>query len=154
MELIFENEYDEQFNEYESILLDLADYTIKLLSRRDNFSLEVNFIDNETIHQINKDYRHIDRPTDVISFAFLDEVEGEVSINYDDHQFLLGEILISINQAKIQADEYGHSLHREICFLFVHGLLHLLGYDHQNEEEEKEMFGLQERILNEKGVVR
>lgn len=154
MELIFENEYDEQFNEYESILLDLADYTIKLLSRRDNFSLEVNFIDNETIHQINKDYRHIDRPTDVISFAFLDEVEGEVSINYDDHQFLLGEILISIDQAKIQAEEYGHSLHREICFLFVHGLLHLLGYDHQNEEEEKEMFGLQERILNEKGVVR
>lgn len=154
MELIFENEYDEQFNEYERILLDLADYTIKLLSRRDNFSLEVNFIDNETIHQINKDYRHIDRPTDVISFAFLDEVEGEVSINYDDHQFLLGEILISIDQAKIQADEYGHSLHREICFLFVHGLLHLLGYDHQNEEEEKEMFGLQERILNEKGVVR
>ncbi len=154
MELIFENEYDEQFNEYESILFDLADYTIKLLSRRDNFSLEVNFIDNETIHQINKGYRHIDRPTDVISFAFLDEVEGEVSINYDDHQFLLGEILISIDQAKIQAEEYGHSLHREICFLFVHGLLHLLGYDHQNEEEEKEMFGLQERILNEKGVVR
>lgn len=154
MELIFENEYDEQFNEYENVLLDIADYAVKLLNRNNNFSLEVNFVNNEMIHQINKEYRHIDRPTDVISFAFLDEVEGEVSINYGDNLFLLGEILISIDQAKIQAEEYGHSLHREICFLFVHGLLHLLGYDHQNEIEEKEMFSLQEKILNEKGVVR
>ncbi len=154
MELIFENEYDEQFDEYENILLDIADYAVKLLNRNNNFSLEVNFVNNEMIHQINKEYRHIDRPTDVISFAFLDEVEGEVSINYGDNLFLLGEILISIDQAKIQAEEYGHSLHREICFLFVHGLLHLLGYDHQNEIEEKEMFSLQEKILNEKGVVR
>lgn len=154
MELIFENDYDQLFDKYESIFIDLAEYTVNLLQRNDNFSLEVNFIDNETIHQINRDYRNIDRPTDVISFAFLDEVEGEININYGDHMFLLGEILISLDQAKLQAEEYKHSLHREICFLFIHGLLHLLGYDHQNEEQEKEMFDLQDKILLEKGVVR
>jgi len=154
MELIFENDYDQFFDKYESIFIDLADYTVNLLQRNDNFSLEVNFVDNETIHQINRDYRNIDRPTDVISFAFLDEVEGEININYGDHMFLLGEILISLDQAKLQAEEYKHSLHREICFLFIHGLLHLLGYDHQNEEQEKEMFDLQDKILLEKGVVR
>ena len=154
MELIFENDYDQLFDKYESIFIDLAEYTVNLLQRNDNFSLEVNFVDNETIHQINRDYRNIDRPTDVISFAFLDEVEGEININYGDHMFLLGEILISLDQAKLQAEEYKHSLHREICFLFIHGLLHLLGYDHQNEEQEKEMFDLQDKILLEKGVVR
>ena len=154
MELIFENDYDQFFDKYESIFIDLAEYTVNLLQRNDNFSLEVNFVDNETIHQINRDYRNIDRPTDVISFAFLDEVEGEININYGDHMFLLGEILISLDQAKLQAEEYKHSLHREICFLFIHGLLHLLGYDHQNEEQEKEMFDLQDKILLEKGVVR
>ena len=93
MELIFENDYDQLFDKYESIFIDLAEYTVNLLQRNDNFSLEVNFVDNETIHQINRDYRNIDRPTDVISFAFLDEVEGEININYGDHMFLLGEIL-------------------------------------------------------------
>lgn len=154
MELIFENEYSKEFDNYEEIFLDLTKYAVELLNRNSNFSLEVNLVDNETIHEINRDYRQIDRPTDVISFAFLDEVEGELSINYGDNMFLLGEILISIDKAKEQAQEYGHSLHREICFLFIHGLLHLLGYDHQDEEQEKVMFELQNKILNNKGVLR
>lgn len=154
MELIFENEYSKEFDNYEEIFLDLTKYVVELLNRNSNFSLEVNLVDNETIHEINRDYRQIDRPTDVISFAFLDEVEGELSINYGDNMFLLGEILISIDKAKEQAQEYGHSLHREICFLFIHGLLHLLGYDHQDEEQEKVMFELQNKILNNKGVLR
>ena len=152
MELIFENDYDQLFDKYEAIFIDLAEYTVNLLQRNDNFSLEVNFVDNETIHQINRDYRNIDRPTDVISFAFLDEVEGEININYGDHMFLLGEILISLDQAKLQAEEYKHSLHREICFLFIHGLLHLLGYDHMNKEDEDKMFGIQKEILEELGI--
>ncbi|NCA96345.1 MAG: rRNA maturation RNase YbeY, partial [Methanomicrobia archaeon] len=106
-------------------------------------------VDNDTIHQINRDYRHIDRPTDVISFAFNDEVEGEVHIQ-GAQTVLLGTILISVDKAKIQAEAYGHSLDRELKFLFIHGLLHLLGYDHQNSEEEKEMFQLQEDILGKR----
>ena len=115
----------------------IAKVTQGKVNKKGTFEVSVTIVDKETIHDINKKYRNIDRPTDVISFAFLDEVEGEININYGDHMFLLGEILISLDQAKLQAEEYKHSLHREICFLFIHGLLHLLGYDHQNEEQEK-----------------
>lgn len=153
LELLFENDYDESFDHYEDVFIDLASYTFSLLKIKDHYSLEVDFVNQEEIHRINKEYRNIDRPTDVISFAFLDKVEGEVSIQGDVLQ-MLGEIIISIDQAKMQAEEYGHSLHREICFLFVHGLLHLLGYDHQNKEQEEEMFGLQDQILLEKGITR
>lgn len=153
LELLFENDYDESFDHYEDVFIDLASYTFSLLKIKDHYSLEVDFVNQEEIHRINKEYRNIDQPTDVISFAFLDKVEGEVSIQGDVLQ-MLGEIIISIDQAKMQAEEYGHSLHREICFLFVHGLLHLLGYDHQNKEQEEEMFGLQDQILLEKGITR
>lgn len=153
LELLFENEYNEEFDNYEEIFLDLATFTLNYLNRKDHYSLEVDLVNQEEIHEVNREYRHIDRPTDVISFAFLDKVDGEVQIQ-GDVLTLLGEILISVDQAKIQAQEYGHSLHRELCFLFVHGLLHLLGYDHQTKEQEEEMFGLQEKILSEKGIHR
>jgi probable rRNA maturation factor len=128
------------------------DVTFKKLSIKCDPIVSVSIVDNRYIHKINKKYRHIDRPTDVISFAFLDSEN-----NYDKVLFLpgpvvLGDIYISLEKAKEQAEEYGHSLHRELSFLFVHGLLHLLGYDHMNEEDEKEMFQLQEEILSEKGV--
>ena len=100
-------------------------------------------IDNKKIHEINKQYRNIDRETDVISFA----LEDEMDIEYDDFR-LLGDIYISIDKAISQAEEYGHSLLREICFLATHGILHLLGYDHMNPEDEKEMFGLQNELLD------
>lgn len=153
MELLFVNDYDETLQDYERVFEDLAAHAIQKLHRDDRFSLEVNFVDEETIHEINRQYRKIDRPTDVISFAFLDEVENEIKIQ-GDVMLMLGEIFISVDQAKQQAKEYQHSLHRELCFLFVHGLLHLLGYDHQDEEEEKEMFQIQEEILQEKGITR
>ncbi len=118
MEMIFENECDSAFDKYEEVFLDLAEFTLKKLNRRvDNVSLEVDLISQERIHEINREYRSIDRPTDVISFAFLDEVEGEVEIKGNDTMILLGEILISVEQATIQAEQYGHSLHRELCFL-------------------------------------
>ena len=106
-------------------------------------------VDNEYIHQLNKTYRGVDRPTDVISFALEDNGACETEFGR-----ILGDIYISIDQARIQAKEYGHSLKRELAFLSIHGFLHLLGYDHMTEEEEKEMFGRQEWILNEYGIKR
>ena len=107
-------------------------------------------VDNDYIHELNKTYRKIDRETDVITFALEDEdtlvVAGEERI--------LGDIYISIDQAKKQAKEYGHSLLRELSFLAVHGFYHLLGYDHQTPEEEKVMFSKQEEVLDSYGIRR
>ena len=108
--------------------------------------VSVSLIDNEKIHDINKQYRNIDRPTDVISFAFLDG-EG-LDVKKLKGNVVLGDIYISIDKALEQAEEYGHDNKREFCFLFVHGLLHLLGYDHMKKEDEEIMFPLQEEILN------
>lgn len=107
------------------------------------------FVDNDIIHKINKEYRKVDRVTDVISFA----LEDNPDIVYDDFR-LLGDIYIAIDVAYDQAIEYNHSREREVCFLATHGVLHLLGYDHMTEEEEKEMFGLQEELLQEYGINR
>ena len=100
-------------------------------------------IDNEKIHEINKEYRGIDRETDVISFA----LEDNMDIEYTDFR-LLGDIYISIDRCYQQALEYGHSREREICFLATHGILHLLGYDHMTPEDEKKMFDLQNKLLD------
>ena len=107
------------------------------------------FVSNEEIHRINKEYRKVDRVTDVISFA----LEDNPDIVYDDFR-LLGDIYIAIDVAYDQATEYNHSREREVCFLATHGLLHLLGYDHMEAEEEKIMFGKQEELLNEYGIKR
>ena len=111
-------------------------------------SFSVIIVDNEKIHEINKQYRGIDRPTDVISFALEENEEYEVK------ERLLGDIYISIDKVYEQAKEYNHSVRRELFFLVTHGFLHLLGYDHMNKEDEKEMFELQEKILDSYGVKR
>lgn len=110
------------------------------------FIFEVNLVDLKTIHSINKEYRNIDRPTDVISFAFEDDFEGETKIIGDIPRDL-GEIFICSDVCIAQAKEYNHSLTREMTFLFTHGLLHLLGYDHMEVEDEKVMFKLQDEIM-------
>lgn len=115
----------------------------------DNVVFNVIIVDNVEIHKLNKEYRGIDRPTDVISFALEDDDTFIVM-----EKRILGDIYISIDKAKEQAKEYGHSLLRELCFLTVHGILHLLGYDHMEEQDEKVMFDLQERILNDYGIKR
>ena len=107
------------------------------------------FVSNEEIHRINKEYRKVDRVTDVISFAF----EEADNIKYDNMRFL-GEIYISYEKCVEQAKEYGHSTERELGYLSIHGLLHLLGYDHMNEEDKKIMRTLEEEILNECGIKR
>ena len=115
-----------------------------------NTSFNVIIVDNSYIHKLNKEYRNIDRETDVITFA----LEDEDSVKLPGDMRILGDIYISIDKARSQAIEYGHSFEREICFLAVHGFYHLLGYDHMNEEEEKVMFGKQEEVLSEYGVTR
>ena len=145
MELDFENLGPAQYSACEEVFNDLMKKTLSFLSIKDNYIVDVTIIDNQEIHKINKEYRGVDRPTDVISFAFFDD-ENE-SIVKGDAPKSLGQILISYQKAEEQAKEYGHSLNREMSFLFVHGLLHLLGYDHMNEKDEKEMFKLQDDIL-------
>lgn len=120
----------------------------------DGAEVSVTIVNNEEIQKINKEYRGKDYPTDVISFALEEDGEGEIEIIGADMPPVLGDIIISVDKAQEQAEEYGHSLMRELGFLTVHGFLHLLGYDHMTEEEEKEMFTKQKEILNRYGLSR
>lgn len=141
------NKYKEEVKEIPEIR-NLIDYAIKY-KKLDNLEFNVIFVDNEYIHKLNKDYRGIDRPTDVITFALEDGAEVDLNA-----WRLLGDIYISIDKAKEQAIEYGHPFLRELAFLTVHGFLHLLGYDHMTKEDEKIMFSEQEEILNGYGITR
>ena len=135
------NETDKEIKE----LKVLNDYVKYVTDKLDLAKCEFNIIivDNDKIHEINKEYRNIDRETDVISFA----LEDNKDIIYDDFR-LLGDIYISYDRVISQAKEYGHSELREICFLATHGILHLLGYDHMKSEDEKKMFTLQNELLD------
>ncbi|OBA06478.1 rRNA maturation RNase YbeY [Paenibacillus polymyxa] len=120
------------------------------------------FVNDDQIHELNRDYRGIDRPTDVLSFAMKETLNEELEIIYepteenplDDVPDVLGDIIISVQTAQAQSEEYGHSIEREIGFLFVHGFLHLLGYDHQDDASEAEMMGKQEAVLAQVGLTR
>ena len=119
--------------------------TLEVLQIEDNYVLSLIICGPITIKRINRDYRNKDAVTDVISFALLD---NEDAVEYEDC-IELGDIFINIDAARRQAVDYGHSLKREICFLFTHGLLHLCGYDHMTKEDEAEMIALQKKILDE-----
>jgi len=123
-------------------LNDYVKYVVKELEL-DKCEFNIIIVDNKRIHEINREYRNVDRETDVISFA----LEDNMDIKYDDFR-LLGDIYISIDKCYSQAEDYGHSNVREICFLATHGILHLLGYDHMEESDEKEMFDLQNKLLD------
>ena len=148
MELDF-NSFDESLNSYESAYEDLLCKTLKHLSLNFDPYISVTLVDNAFIQTINRDYRQKDVPTDVISFAFLDNDAHRDELFHSGQKVVVGEIYISFEKAREQASAYGHSLKRELQFLFVHGLLHLLGSDHMTEEEEKVMFRLQDEILPE-----
>ncbi|WP_370520017.1 rRNA maturation RNase YbeY [Gemella sp. GH3] len=153
LEIIDEQNYvDEKSRNLIVNLLELAANIEKV--DIDNTELAITFVDKEEIKNINREYRGIDRPTDVISFALNDEVEGELEIIGGNQIDYLGDIIICVDVAKEQAKEYNHSYERELGFLALHGFLHLLGYDHMTEEDEKEMFGKQDYILNEYGLLR
>lgn len=143
------------FNQTEEVVSDLdtikkvIDFAIKY-ENLDDVEFNIIFVDNEQIHEINREYRNIDRPTDVITFALEDNKDFP---SLGTHR-ILGDIYISLERAKEQSVEYNHSYLRELSFLAVHGFLHLLGYDHMDPEDEKVMFGKQEEILNEFGITR
>ncbi len=149
MELEFENRLEETYDEYEEKFQKVMGVAFDLLSIKDNYEVDVSLVDEETIHQINLEYRKVDRVTDVISFAFNDDKSEEGLIKGEGIPKILGEIFICIPRALTQAKEIGNSEEREICFLFCHGLLHLLGYDHMKKEDEEIMFPLQDKILDQ-----
>ena len=147
MEIDIYNETDEKLEKELNKVHEVLIYGLNKLEIEEAI-FNVIIVDNDYIHRLNKEYRNIDRETDVITFA----LEDDKTFNPDIR--ILGDIYISIDKAKSQSIEYGHSLMRELCFLAVHGMLHLLGYDHMEKEDEKIMFTLQEEILDEMGIKR
>ncbi|HFI0152508.1 TPA: rRNA maturation RNase YbeY [Streptococcus suis] len=132
---------------------------------KQNKEMAVTFVDNARVHEVNLEYRGIDRPTDVVSLEYKPEPEivfdeedlldnPELAEMMEDFDAYIGELYISIDKAREQAEDYGHSYEREMGFLAVHGFLHINGYDHYTPEEEAEMFGLQEEILTAYGLTR
>lgn len=150
IDFVFDNEVDNFENNYEEDFTAIIEQALKTLHIEDDVEVSCVLVDDERIHEINREYRHIDRSTDVISFAMEDNDQFYV----EGMPRTLGDIFISVDHAKKQAEEYGHSLRREMCFLFTHGILHLLGYDHMTDEQEKEMFGLQDEILGALNIER
>ncbi len=132
------------YSNYKKIFNVIMQKTIAVLNLNDNISVSVIFVGDKKIREINRDYRNIDRPTDVISFALAD---NKTENDYFAEE--LGDIFINVDAAIRQAKEYEHSEKREICFLFTHGLLHLNGFDHQTPDEEKEMIKYQKEILDD-----
>lgn len=167
------NTEQEQFDISTELIVRL-EQLLRLCGEQENVSdgeVALTFVDDEAIRELNKQYRGLDKPTDVLSFAMQEIGDEELEIIYGEDDFEdsddengeaeedgfeepLGDIVISIPRAIAQAEEYGHSVDRELGFLFVHGFLHLIGYDHQTEEEEKAMFGKQEQILQKAGLTR
>jgi len=144
------NELKEEFIQLTKNILQLAREHEKV---NDDAEMSVTFVSNEEIKRINHEFRNKDEVTDVLSFPQEELGDGEIEI-VGDIPVHLGDVIISLDVAKKQAEEYEHSLEREIAFLAVHGFLHLIGYDHETIEEEKEMFKRQENILQEFGLRR
>ena len=141
-------------NEHIELVEKLLQHAAKVEKVEEGSEVSITFVTNEAIHEINREYRDKDQPTDVISFALEEMGEGEVQIIGEGIPRILGDIIISTDRTREQAAEYGHSFERELGFLAVHGFLHLLGYDHMTEQEEKEMFSKQDEILRSFGLSR
>jgi len=148
MELGFDNQIDNKYDYLEERYLHIATVGLAYLGIKRNYEIDVSLVDRDSIQEINRTYRKIDKVTDVISFAFDDDKENVINES-DEIPHMLGEIFICIDRALEQAKEIGNTDDRELRFLFTHGLLHLLGYDHMKKEDEIIMFDLQEKILIE-----
>lgn len=144
MEITLINHTNQDIEQFASFFQKIACSAEKVLKLRKDYEISVTFVRSAAIHKINREYRKIDRPTDVISFAIRDDLEEDIP----EEELDLGDIFINIDYAKKQAAEYSHSYKREIGFLFTHGLLHCLGYDHMKAADEKVMFPLQDKILD------
>ena len=119
--------------------------TIRLSGGPEEAEVSLMLVDDKRIHSLNQEYRGVDRPTDVLSFALQEDMEEEPDAVFEDD--MLGDIVISAERAREQAEEYGHSFEREIVYLAVHGTLHLLGYDHEEEKDKQEMRSKEEEVM-------
>jgi len=153
MELIIDDRQDklkvseELIEKIKDIILECLDYE----GYDDDYDVSLSFVDNKEIHELNKTYRGIDRPTDVLSFPMLDD-EFDFDIELEEKS--LGDIVISLEKAFEQSIDYNHSFEREVCFLVCHSMFHLLGYDHDTDENTKEMREKEEYILNKLSITR
>jgi probable rRNA maturation factor len=179
VDLTLEWSSEQEVKEITPALIDKLEELLRLAGELEGVTegeVALSFVDDETIHELNKHYRGIDKATDVLSFAMAEIGEDELKINYEVEDseaevegsaldgekdgegstFIepLGDIIISVPRAIVQAEDYGHSVERELGFLFVHGFLHLIGYDHETEEKEKAMFAKQEEVLQKAGLTR
>lgn len=165
MSVFFENESGQDIPEkYEFIVSDIIDASINYIKCPFECEVNVIFTNNEGIREINKDYRQIDSPTDVLSFPLVDYEEAgvfdhldDLSVDYfnqDSGELMLGDIILNIDKIVEQADLYGHTKRRELAFLTAHSMLHLFGYDHIDDIERQNMEILQEEILTMKGYTR
>ncbi|MGM9927622.1 MAG: rRNA maturation RNase YbeY [Bacillus sp. (in: firmicutes)] len=144
-----------EVKEQETQLIEqLLQFAAKAEGIEEDCEISITFVDNDSIREINREYRGKDTPTDVISFALEEMGEDEIEIIGGDMPRVLGDIIISIDRTKEQAEEYGHSFERELGFLALHGFLHLLGYDHIEKEDEIVMFTKQKDILESYGLSR
>ncbi|SFL81411.1 probable rRNA maturation factor [Gracilibacillus orientalis] len=154
MEIDFYDETEEVSQEHFDLITQLLSYAAQQEKLAEDSELSISFVDNKEIQLLNKQYRGLDNPTDVLSFALEEEADQEIRIIGADIPVTLGDIIISVDKANEQAGEYNHSFTRELGFLALHGFLHLLGYDHMNEDDEKKMFSRQEELLNGFGLSR
>lgn len=167
MTVLMEKETEEEIDfDYESAIEQVIRQAIEMEQCPYECEVNVTFTDNEGIRNMNREFRELDVPTDVLSFpmieypspadfSILDPESGMAgSFNPETGELLLGDIVISLERAKEQAEEYGHSLKREICFLVVHSILHLFGYDHMEDEERLQMEDKQEEVLRILGITR
>ncbi|MFD2679948.1 rRNA maturation RNase YbeY [Bacillus seohaeanensis] len=150
----FTDETDTLENGSKKLVQNILNFAAEKENVEENSEVSVTIVTDKRIQEINREYRDKDMPTDVISFALEELGEEEIEIVGGDMPRVLGDIIISVDRTKQQAEEYGHSFSRELGFLALHGFLHLLGYDHMEAEEEKKMFGRQKDILDEYGLKR
>ena len=162
------NEYENTFplsqEELEKIIRDVVEEAVDYVDCPYECSVEVTFVTDDAIREMNRENRNIDRATDVLSFPMLEyETPGDFTFLEDEQagffdpdsgELLLGDIVISLDRAQAQAEEYGHGIAREVAFLTAHSMLHLFGFDHEEEAEREEMEEKQEEILRRKGYTR
>ncbi|CEQ22436.1 metal-dependent hydrolase [[Clostridium] sordellii] len=151
MEIILDDRQD-KIKVSEDLLEKIHDIIVESLHYEgydDNYEVSISFVDNEEIHELNRQYRGVDRATDVLSFPLLTD-DFDVEIEEES----LGDIVISLERALEQSEEYNHSFEREVCFLVCHSMFHLLGYDHDTEENTKDMRKREEDVLNKLNITR
>lgn len=158
MNLYIENNTERDMDTMQENILQVIHESLELEEVTKDAEISLTFVGNEEIHALNKEYRQKDMPTDVLSFPMVPLVDGELQLNesknYQTGDIMLGDIIISLDRAEEQAEDFGHSFKREVCFLVAHSMLHLLGYDHMTEEEEKVMIEKQKIIMDKVGILR